>query len=72
MTTICSIVRQCINIVDLAIDDLSMRTGICQTATTSPNTYRCADGSVIPAIKVCFFMLIYSTRDRVYAFILSH
>ena len=39
-------------ILDLAIDDLSIRTGTCQSTTPPQNMYKCLDGTLIPKTKV--------------------
>lgn len=39
-------------ILDLAIDDLSIRSGICQSTTPPGNMHRCSDGTLIPMAKV--------------------
>jgi hypothetical protein len=41
-------------LLDLAIDDLSTRSGICQTTTLPQNIYKCLDGTLIPLSKVRF------------------
>ncbi|CAF1593620.1 unnamed protein product, partial [Adineta ricciae] len=42
---------------DLAIDDLSVRSGTCQSSTPPQNMYKCLDGTLIPKTKVCDFVV---------------
>ncbi|UJR31098.1 hypothetical protein I4U23_018606, partial [Adineta vaga] len=42
---------------DLAIDDLSIRSGTCQSTTPPQNMYKCLDGTLIPKNKVCDFIV---------------
>ncbi|CAF4086941.1 unnamed protein product, partial [Rotaria sordida] len=42
---------------DLAIDDLSTRSGSCLSTTPPQNTYQCPDGTLIANTKVCDFIV---------------
>ncbi|CAF5191737.1 unnamed protein product, partial [Rotaria sp. Silwood1] len=47
---------QCI-ILDLAIDDLTTRSGNCLSTTPPQNMYQCLDGTLISKSKVCDFIV---------------
>lgn len=59
----------------MAIDDLSTRTGACQSTTPPHNMYKCLDGALIPISKVnsnCFsFIYIYLYLYQVCDFIVD-
>ncbi len=44
-------------VLDLAIDDLTTRSGTCQSTTPPHNMYQCLDGTLIPSSKVCDFII---------------
>jgi hypothetical protein len=54
---------ECIIILDLAIDDLTTRSGTCQSTTPPHNMYQCLDGTTIPISKVCDFVVDCKTGD---------
>jgi hypothetical protein len=43
-----------IMILDLAIDDLTTRSGTCQSTTPPNNMYKCLDGALIAMAQVSF------------------
>jgi len=43
-----------ISILDLAIDDLTTRSGTCQSIPPPPNMYKCLDGAIIAMARVSF------------------